>query len=111
MNGTQARKTLAFAKHEDDKCARSWWSLTVYNWCRPHRSLQQLLDEPVGRQKYEHRSPAMTIGLANYIFSQAEIFLTPAILSPVGDNLILQPHHKYSHFSPFPTIYGGEVRL
>ena len=55
MNGTEARKVLAFAKCEDDKRAWSWWSLTVYNWSHPHRSLPQLLDEPVGKQKYEHR--------------------------------------------------------
>ena len=77
MNGTQTRKTLAFAKHEDDKCHRGWWALTVYNWCRPHRSLRQLLDVPVGKKKYEQRAPAMAIGLASHIYSQAEVLLTP----------------------------------
>lgn len=77
MNGTQARKTLAFAKHEDDKRQRGWWALTVYNWARPHRSLRQPLDVPLGKKKYEQRSPAMAIGLADHIFSQAEILLTP----------------------------------
>ncbi len=77
MNGTQARKTLAFAKHEDDKCHRGWWALTVYNWGRSHHSLRLLLDRPIGKRKYEQRSPAMAIGLANHIFSQAEILLTP----------------------------------
>ena len=77
MDGTQVRKTLAFAKHEDDKRHRGWWALTVYNWGRPHRSLRQLLDVPVGKKKYEQRSPAMAIGLANHIFSQAEILLSP----------------------------------
>ena len=83
MDGTQVRKTLAFAKHEDDKRHRGWWSLTVYNWSRPHRSLRQLLDEPIGRRKYEQRSPAMAIGLANHIYSHAEILLTP-VYPPSG---------------------------
>ncbi len=77
MDGSQVRRTLAFAKHEDDKRHRGWWSLTVYNWSRSHRSLRQLLDVPVAKKKYEQRSPAMAIGLANHILSQAEILLTP----------------------------------
>ena len=31
MNATQARKSLAFAKRDDEKRQRGWWALTVYN--------------------------------------------------------------------------------
>lgn len=77
MDGAQVRKTLAFAKHDDDKRQRGWWALTVYNWCRPHRSLRQKLEEPIGRRKYEQRSPAMAVGLTHRIWSQADILLSP----------------------------------
>ena len=50
MSKAQVRKTLAFAKREDQKTALGWWGVTVYNWCRPHRSLRQLLPEPQGKK-------------------------------------------------------------
>jgi transposase-like protein/IS1 family transposase len=50
MSKAQVRKTLAFAKREDQKTALGWWSVTVYNWCRPHRSLRGLLPEPQGKK-------------------------------------------------------------
>ena len=77
MNATQTRKTLAFAKRDDTKCHRGWWALTVYNWCRPHRSLRQPLPHPIGKKRYAQRSPAKALGLADFIFSQAQILLSP----------------------------------
>jgi IS1 family transposase/transposase-like protein len=50
MSAAQVRKTLAFAGKESTKAAMGWWGLTVYNWCRPHRSLKQLLSAPVGKK-------------------------------------------------------------
>jgi IS1 family transposase len=50
MSAAQVRKTLAFARKETTKEALGWWSMTVYNWSRPHRSLKQLLVEPVGKK-------------------------------------------------------------
>jgi hypothetical protein len=41
MSAAQVRKTLAFAGKESTKEAMGWWGMTVYNWCRPHRSLKQ----------------------------------------------------------------------
>src|SRR5215813_10007134 len=40
MNAHQVRRSLAFSRREDTKPALGWWGLTVYNWCRPHRSLR-----------------------------------------------------------------------
>lgn len=77
MNATQARRSLTFSKRDDDKQHRGWWATTVYNWCHSHYSLRQLLSVPLGKRKYDQRSPAMAIGLANDIFSQAEILLSP----------------------------------
>ena len=50
MSKAQVRKSLAFAKREDQKIALGWWGLTVYNWCRSHRSLRSLLPEPQGKK-------------------------------------------------------------
>jgi IS1 family transposase/transposase-like protein len=50
MSAHQVRKSLAFARRPDTKIALSWWGLTVYNWCRSHRSLRLPLPEPVGKK-------------------------------------------------------------
>lgn len=50
MSAAQVRRTLAFAGKDSTKEAMGWWALTVYNWSRPHRSLKQLLPEPVGKK-------------------------------------------------------------
>lgn len=42
MSKAQVRKALAFAKREDEKLHLGWWGVTVYNWCRPHRTLHCL---------------------------------------------------------------------
>jgi IS1 family transposase/transposase-like protein len=50
MSAAQVRKTLAFAGRDSTKEAMGWWGMTVYNWCRQHRSLKRLLPEPVGKK-------------------------------------------------------------
>lgn len=50
MSAAQVRKTLAFSGRVDTKEALGWWAVTVYNWCREHRSLRRLLPEPVGKK-------------------------------------------------------------
>ena len=50
MSAAQVRKTLAFAGKDSTKEAMGWWGVTVYNWCRQHRSLKRLLPEPVGKK-------------------------------------------------------------
>jgi IS1 family transposase len=57
MSAAQVRKTLAFAKKGETKEAMGWWAMTVYNWCREHRSLKRLLPEPVGKKSMnsDHR--------------------------------------------------------
>lgn len=73
----QIRKTLAFAHRNDSKEHMGWWNTAVYNWSRIHRSLRQLLEEPNGRQLYRQLSPAMAIGLADHVFTIAELLLSP----------------------------------
>lgn len=57
MSAAQVRKTLAFAGKDTTKKAMGWWAMTVYNWCRPHRSLKQVLTAPVGKKSMnsDHR--------------------------------------------------------
>ncbi|MCB9442606.1 MAG: IS1 transposase, partial [Ardenticatenaceae bacterium] len=50
MSAAQVRKTLAFASKGETKEAMGWWGMTVYNWCREHRSLKRLLSEPRGKK-------------------------------------------------------------
>jgi hypothetical protein len=46
MNAHLVRRSLAFSRRADTKPALGWWGLTVYNWCRPHRSLRLPLAQP-----------------------------------------------------------------
>lgn len=50
MSAAQVRKTLAFAGKVSTKEAMGWWCMTVYNWCRQHRSLKRLLPKPMGKK-------------------------------------------------------------
>lgn len=50
MSAAQVRKTLAFAGKDSTKEAMGWWGLTVYNWCREHRSLKRPLPAMVGKK-------------------------------------------------------------
>ncbi len=43
MSKAQVRRTLAFAKRQEEKTALGWWPTTVYNWSREHRSLREEL--------------------------------------------------------------------
>ena len=38
MDIYQIRKSMAFARRPEVKTALGWWGVTVYNWCRKHRS-------------------------------------------------------------------------
>jgi IS1 family transposase/transposase-like protein len=50
MSAHQVRKSLAFSRRPETKLALGWWGVTVYNWCRPHRSLRSALAQPLGKK-------------------------------------------------------------
>jgi IS1 family transposase/transposase-like protein len=50
MSAHQVRRSLAFSRRPDTKTALGWWGLTIYNWCRPHRSLRLALPEPLDKK-------------------------------------------------------------
>lgn len=57
MSAHQVRKSLAFSRRTDTKQALGWWGVTVYNWCRSHRSLRLPLAEPVGKKSISNVRP------------------------------------------------------
>lgn len=77
MNAHQVRRSLAFAHRQRTRHAIAWWSATVYNWVRVHRSLRQPLPVPEGRKLYQKRTPAIAIGLTDRIWTEADILRTP----------------------------------
>jgi IS1 family transposase/transposase-like protein len=87
MSKAQVRKTLAFAKREEQKTALGWWGVTVYNWCRPHRALRCQLPEPQGKKSIKRVPQRWRLD------SQIPFFLRVRSFSPlftrlrVGDNL------------------------
>lgn len=54
MSKAQVRKTLAFAKRQEEKTALGWWATTVYNWSRKHRSLREKLLVPQGKKSIDN---------------------------------------------------------
>lgn len=73
MDAFNVRKSLSFARTPESREANGSWALTVYNWARENRSLKRLLPVPIGKRKYEKRSPAMAAGLTNFIWSITDI--------------------------------------
>lgn len=73
MNSVQKRKTLAFSRHSTAKLALGWWTVTVYNWCRVHRMLRSKVEQYFGKSKYMQRTPAMVVGVAREVFTEAMI--------------------------------------
>jgi len=55
MRAHQVRRSLAFARQDDTKVALGWCGLTVYNWCRPHRSLRLPLANTDGKKSSSRR--------------------------------------------------------
>jgi hypothetical protein len=77
MNAHQVRRSLAFAHRIETRQAFAWWSATVYNWVRPHRSLRLELELPLANKRFQPRTPAMAMGLTNRIWEVAELLRCP----------------------------------
>ncbi|MBD2157641.1 hypothetical protein H6G02_24635 [Leptolyngbya sp. FACHB-16] len=73
MNAHQVRRSLAFSHRVDTRWALAWWSVCVYNWVRPHRSLRQRLQQPQGKRLYQQRTPAIAMGLTNQIWNVSDL--------------------------------------
>lgn len=44
MNAHQVRRSLAFSHRKETKIELGYWAVSVYNWCRPNRSLRTPLE-------------------------------------------------------------------
>ena len=80
------RKTHAFAKASSAWDAAVTLALFEHNWLRAHPALRQRLPEPIapGARCYQHRSPAMAMGLADHIWTWAEFLTHPVYPYPKG---------------------------
>jgi hypothetical protein len=77
MNAHQVRRSLAFAHRIETRPAVAWWSATVYNWVRPHRSLRLPLEVPQANKRFQPRTPAMAMGLTDHIWEVADLLHYP----------------------------------
>jgi IS1 family transposase len=75
------RKTHAFAKDAAHWDAAVTLALFEQNWLRPHPALRQPRAAPDPCRRYQHRTPAMALGLTDHRWSVVE-FLTRQV-----------PHH------------------
>lgn len=78
--GALTRKTHAFAKRDATFDALVGLQLFDHNFHRPHRALQLPLAE--GMRRYEHRSPAMALGLTDHRWSFHELLTARVPITP-----------------------------
>ena len=91
MSAHQVRKSLAFSRRPDTKLALGWWGVTVYNWCRLHRSLRLPLDLPQGK-KSSNLKPRRWHSVSQIMFGRfVNYYLLPFSHPELRDNLISLP--------------------
>jgi hypothetical protein len=73
-NQRKVRKPLAFSKARRSHRWRSWLSVGLSNFCRPHSSLIIKQADQV-----THRSPAMAAGVTDHLWSTHEWLLRPIL--------------------------------
>jgi hypothetical protein len=74
----QSAATVGRCGHCPQPCkSLASWSMAVYHWVRPHRSLRPKLAVPEGKRRYQQRTPAMALGLTQRIWSEADVLRTP----------------------------------
>lgn len=69
MNGRKSRKVYTYSKDWDVHEWAGWFTIVCYNFCHDHSSLR--VKKAAGG--HEHRSPAMSAGLTDHIWSVAEV--------------------------------------
>lgn len=71
------RKTLCFAKDKTVLRYQIALDRNVHNFCRTPDPLKQIipLHERTGRHKYHYRTPAMSAGLTNHVWSLQELLM------------------------------------
>lgn len=74
------RKTLAFSKNVQAHEQAVTWEDAYYNWVRPHKSLRVKIQQNPTR-KWLLRTPAMTAGLTDHVWTVKELLLTVPVPS------------------------------
>jgi hypothetical protein len=74
-NARKSRKTYRFSKDWRMHEAMTYLTLYSYNFCWPVRTLR----ESVGEGAYRKRTPAMSAGLTDHVWSLQEWLTRPAI--------------------------------
>jgi IS1 family transposase len=74
-NARKARKTYRFSKDWDTHVSVSYFTLYSYNFCWPVRTLR----EKIGHRQYRQKTPAMSAGLADHVWSLNEWLSFPAV--------------------------------
>jgi IS1 family transposase len=74
-NGRKARKTYCFSKDWEVHEAMTYFTMYSYNFCWPVRTLRV----KNGDGKWEQRTPAMTAGLTDHVWSLEEWIAFPAV--------------------------------
>jgi hypothetical protein len=73
MNGRLVRKTLSFSKELRFLEAASALEDALYNFTRPVRTLRVELEKPTKQARWQPRTPAMTAGLTDHIWTVKEL--------------------------------------
>ncbi|MEZ4711872.1 MAG: hypothetical protein R3A44_32100 [Caldilineaceae bacterium] len=103
MSAYQIRKSIAFSRRPDVKRNLAWWGITVYNWCRKHRSLRSPLDMTSGKKSTGSVLPPWLLAWLT-IFSQFARSCSPlSISNSSGDNLTELPPRTKSILLFSPT--------
>ena len=115
FNARKARKTYEFSKDLLVHIAVTWWVMFGYKFHHPHRSLRLRKDDG----SFEHRTPAMAIGIAERPISVESLLLTQvgircmkpgrAARRPCGSLPLLWREHRRS--SVYWTGRTEAVRL
>ena len=69
LNSRKGRKVYRFSKDPGLHEAMTHYAQTVYNFCRPNRSLRL----PWGQHRWRPRSPAMAQGVSDHVWSVREL--------------------------------------
>jgi hypothetical protein len=78
MNGRLVRKTLGFSKQLAMLAAACVWEDVVYNLTRSVKTLR-LSAFPPAEHRWLHRSPAMAVGLTDYLWSIRQLLMTVSV--------------------------------
>jgi hypothetical protein len=71
------RKGLSFARLPRSRVYAAEITRLACNWVRTNRSLRVPLLAPIGRNRFEKRTPAMAIGITSKVWSWAVLVVTP----------------------------------